>query len=84
MRNVTWEETEQGIVTLDPNHLPLIERFLDARQDATKLRAFCESLGGMWINEGHPDFQPFAQFSDEKTSATAPEPSRAVFQPTRT
>jgi hypothetical protein len=41
-RRLRWEQTEGGVVTADPAHVPVIEKFLAAKNDAEKLRAFIE------------------------------------------
>jgi hypothetical protein len=44
-----WDYAEGGGVrTEDPAHIPLVERFLAAKSDPQKLRAFIEDLGGTW------------------------------------
>lgn len=51
-RRLTWEQTGEGIVTADPAHVPLIEKFLAAKDDPERLRAFVEQeLGGEWLEE---------------------------------
>ena len=51
-RRLRWEQAEGGVVTDDPAHVPLIEKFLAAKGDPERLRAFIEQeLGGEWQEE---------------------------------
>jgi hypothetical protein len=48
-RALEWVYARDGsITTADPANVPLIERFLAAKSDPGKLRAFIEDLGGTW------------------------------------
>lgn len=58
-RRLRWERTEGGIVTEDPAHVPLIEKFLEAKDDPERLRAFVEQdLGGEWQEEPYGSAGP--------------------------
>lgn len=48
-RRLSWGYAEDGSVLAEnPAHVPLIQRFLAAKGDPVRLRAFIEDLGGVW------------------------------------